>query len=1211
MTTKRKSKFIHLHVHSHYSLLDGLGKIDDLLARAKELGMDTLALTDHGVMYGAIEFFRKAKEYGIKPIIGCEMYLAANGMKNKQPRIDDKRYHLLLLAKNEKGYRNLIQLVTLAHLKGFYYKPRVDKALLKKYSEGLVATSACAAGEIPQAILANTPDKARKAIKEYQEIFGKDDFYLELEYHKRSEDQKKINKALVKLSKETGAKLVATCDAHYVKLEDKDAQDVLVCIQQNKKVGDDDRMKMTKFDLYLKSSEEMEKHFADLPQALASTLEIGKKCNFSPQMGGTILPYFKIPGSQNPDDYLETQCLKGMDYRYGKKPSAKIMERLNYELEIIKKMGYSSYFLIVADFVNWAKDNKIIVGPGRGSAAGSIVSYLLKITNIDPIKYELLFERFLNPDRISMPDIDIDFADNRRDEVIEYVAKKYGRDRVAQIITFGTMAARAAVRDAGRALDYPYDFCDKIAKEVPMFTNLHDALEKSKELQRMYDDDQAVKTVIEMAKKLEGVARHASTHACGVVISKDPLVHYVPLQRNVSAGKDKEESIVTQYEGKSIEALGLLKMDFLGLKNLTVLQNIVDIIRAKYGKEINLDKIPVNDSKTFKLFSQGETTGVFQFESAGFKRYLKELVPTRFQDLIDMVALYRPGPMDWIPDYIAGKLGKRKITYLHPKLEPILGKTYGIVVVQEQVIEIAKQLAGFTAGEADYLRKAMGKKIKKLMDEQRDKFILGCIDNKIKGGTAEKIWDFIKPFAGYGFNWAHSACYAMIGYQTAYFKAHYPMEFMAALLSSDENNIERIAIEIEESRKIGIPVLVPNVNESHGRFAAIDKGKKGNSFIRYGLNAVKNVGKNVTRAIVDERKKNGKYKNIADFVQRVESKDLNKKSLESLAKSGALDEIAERGAVLANVGEILKYAREFREIKKRGQKSLFGESSKADENMDTFSLNLTETTKIDKKERLGWEKELLGVYITDNPLKAYEDYLSTSVTPIAQLQQEYADDNDPEADTPSQGFNNFQKGEKAVKIGGIIITTKKIYTKNNQEMAFIEIEDLTGRLELVVFPNIYAKLTDLWQEDKVIWVDGKVNDKDGSLKILCDDAGEITKNTEQKAKKEKNNKKKQASSATSSTFLKKNNSGAKDSTKEREGTLLIDYNQENGNSSEIKKLLARLGEGKGKIILKLEGKDGNKSSNIKIAGAYDFYGDSFDQLKNYLKVKGMKWKLEN
>jgi DNA polymerase-3 subunit alpha len=1209
MPAKRKSKFIHLHVHSHYSLLDGLGKIDDLLARAKELGMDTLALTDHGVMYGAIEFFRKAKEYGIKPIIGCEMYLAVNGMKNKQPRVDDKRYHLLLLAKNETGYRNLIKMVTLAHLKGFYYKPRVDKALLKKYSEGLVATSACAAGEIPQAILANTLNKARKAIKDYQEIFGKDDFYLELEYHKKSPDQKKINEALVKLSKETGAKLVATCDVHYVKLEDKEAQDVLVCIQQNKKVGDDDRMKMTKFDLYLKSDQEMEKHFADLPQALANTLEIGAKCNFSPQMGKIILPYFKIPGSQSSDDYLRAQCLKGMDYRYGKKPNAKVMERLDYELGIIKKMGYSSYFLIVADFVNWAKDNKIIVGPGRGSAAGSIVSYLLKITNIDPIRYELLFERFLNPDRISMPDIDIDFADNRRDEVIEYVEKKYGRDRVAQIITFGTMAARAAVRDAGRALDYPYDFCDKIAKEIPMLTNLHDALEKSKELQKMYDGDQAVKIIIEMAKKLEGVARHASTHACGVVISKEPLVNYVPLQRNVSASKEKEESIVTQYEGKSIEALGLLKMDFLGLKNLTVLQNIVDIIRGKYGKEINLDKIPVDDTKTFKLFSQGETTGVFQFESAGFKRYLRELKPTHFQDLIDMVALYRPGPMDWIPDYIAGKHGKRKITYLHPKLEPILGKTYGIVVVQEQVIEIAKQLAGFTAGEADYLRKAMGKKIEKLMDEQRDKFILGCIDNKIKGKTAEKIWDFIKPFAGYGFNWAHSACYAMIGYQTAYFKAHYPVEFMAALLSSDENNIDRIAIEIEESRKIGIPVLVPSVNESHGRFAAIDKGKNGGTCIRYGLNAVKNVGKNVARAIVDERKKNGKYESIADFVQRVKSKDLNKKSLESLAKSGALDEIAEREAVLANIDEILKYAREIREIKKRGQKSLFGESSENDKNINAFSLSLAETADIDKKEHLSWEKELLGVYITDNPLKEYEEYLNTNVTSVAQLQQEYSNDDSQETDEPSQKFNNFQKREKSVKVGGIIIKTKRIYTRNNQEMAFVELEDLTGRLELVVFPNVYAKLVDLWEEDKVIWVNGKVSDKDGSLKILCDDAGEITKNMKQDLKNK--NKKKQFSSLTSP---EKKNIEVKGKTvliKDREGTLLIDYNQENGNSPEIKKLLSRLNKGKGKIVLKLKGKNGDNPSSIKIAGVYDFHGDSFEQLKNYLKVKGMKWKLEN
>jgi DNA polymerase III subunit alpha len=1205
MLSKKKPKFVHLHVHSHYSLLDGLGKIDDLLARTKELGMDTLALTDHGVMYGAIEFFKKAKDYGVKPIIGCEMYLAANSMKNKQPKIDDKRYHLLLLVKNETGYRNLIQLVTKAHLEGFYYKPRVDKKLLAKYSKGLIATSACAAGEVPQAILANNLGKAKKNIREYQKIFGKNNFFLELEYHENSENQKKINKSLVKLSKETGAQLVATCDVHYVKPEDKEAQDILVCIQQNKKVEDEDRMKMTDFDLYLKSPQEMEKHFADLPEALANTVKIGKRCNFYPRMGKTILPHFEIPGSQSPAEYLKNLCFQGLNYRYGKKPSAKIIKRLNYELGIIKKMGYSSYFLIVADFVNWAKDNKIIVGPGRGSAAGSIVSFLLKITNVDPIKYELLFERFLNPDRISMPDIDIDFADNRRDEVIDYVAKKYGRDKVAQIITFGTMAARAAVRDAGRALNYPYDFCDKIAKEIPFFTDLEGALKKSSEFQKMYDGDPAVQKVIEMAKRLEGVARHASTHACGVVISKEPLVKYVPLQKNVSSGKNREEAIVTQYEGKSIESLGLLKMDFLGLKNLTVLQNVVDIIRAKYKKEINLDKIPIDDPATFKIFSQGETTGVFQFESAGFKRYLKELKPTQFQDLIDMVALYRPGPMDWIPDYIAGKHGKRKITYLHPKLEPILGKTYGIVVVQEQVIEIAKQLAGFTAGEADYLRKAMGKKIKKLMDEQRDKFILGCIDNKIKGRTAEKIWDFIKPFAGYGFNWAHSACYAMIGYQTAYFKAYYPAEFMAAVLSSDENDIDRIAIEIEECRKMNIPVLPPNVNESFGRFAAIDKKEEENSFIRYGLEAVKNVGKNVVKSIVQERKKNGKYKNIADFSQRVASKDLNKKSLESLAKSGALDEIADRGKVLANIDKILKYAKEARDNKRRGQRSLFGDNLEVKKkNDDIFSFG--EGIKVGKKERLSWEKELLGVYITDNPLKEYEDFLRENTTPIMQLQHDFLGEDEEQKDWETHHF----KGEgDSVKVGGIIVKVKKIYTKNNQEMAFIELEDLTGRLELVVFPNVYSRFSEILKEDKAIWVEGKMNDKEGNLKILCDNVGGID---EAIGDKTANQRKKMDKKLQHSFPLKEESKKEKKiSSGEKEKILFIDYARKNGNSTEIKRLLSLLDRGEGKIIFRLKEKKTKTASNIKIAGTYNFSGDSFDQLKNYLKIKGMRWELKN
>ena len=1262
---KNKLEFTHLHVHSHYSLLDGLGKIEDLLARAKELGMKSLALTDHGTMYGAVEFYQKAKEQGVRPIIGCEMYVTPGDMESKQPKLDEKRYHLVLLAKNEKGYKNLMKLVTEAHLRGFYYKPRIDKELLAKHSEGLIGTSACMAGEIPQAIRVNAHKKAKKLLKEYQEILGRDNFYLEIEPPAGSEIQRKVNKGIIELARETETPLVATSDVHYVKKEDKEVQDVLLCIQQNKKVQDKQRLKMTTFDLYLKSAEEMATEFPEAPEALTNTMKIAEQCQFDLKMGKSVLPYFEIPANQDENNYLRKLCLEGVKERYGKGDSKEveheneIKERLDFELEVIAKMGYASYFLIVADFVNWAKNNKIVVGPGRGSAAGSIVSYLLGITNVDPIKYELLFERFLNPDRISMPDIDIDFADNRRDEVIEYVAKKYGRDKVAQIITFGTMAARAAIRDAGRALDHPYEVCDKIAKEVPMFTKLEDALNKSQELARLYKEDPGAKQIINMARRLEGVVRHASTHACGVVITKDSLTEYAPLQRNTSSGKEKTESIVTQYEGKSVEALGLLKMDFLGLRNLTILQNVIDIIRAKYKEEVDLDKIPMADKKTLELFAKGETTGVFQFESAGFKRYLKELQPSRFQDLIDMVALYRPGPMEWIPDYIAGKHGKRKITFLHPKLKPILEKTYGIIVVQEQVMEISKQLAGFTAGEADYLRKAMGKKIKKLMEEQRDKFVLGCINQGIKGTTAEKIWDFIKPFAGYGFNWAHSACYAMIGYQTAYFKAHYPVEFMAALLSSDEDNTDRITIEIDECRKMGIEVKPPDVNASYGRFAVINEG--GKAFIYYGLNAVKNVGKHIAKVIVEERKKNGEFKSVADFAKRVLDKDLNKKSLESLAKSGALDSIGEREEVLENVDRILKFAKEMREIKERGQSSLFGGGESEDDDAWGTGLDLTldpvstegEAAEKDKaKQRLTWEKELLGVYLTDNPLREYEPFLRTEVKPINQLAKIYQESEAKRGNGINGGngqFNGYPGGYQRnvnrapkAKVAGMITKVKKIFTKNNQEMVFAEIEDLSGSLELVVFPKIYAKDTQVWQEDKVIWAKGKMDDKDGNLKILCDQAGEITERMLNRARKkeaeggtaveesetEAESKKNQAGDNSVNISVgkvkpaddsenispgsekndtpKSNNVDTTNENFKNAGDLVIQYDQEKGNASQIKALLKELRPGEGKIILAVNENNG-ATNQVKIAGTYDFSGPEFQALTDYLEAKEMKF----
>ena len=833
-------KFVHLHTHSHYSLLDGLAKIDDLINAAKEDGASALALTDHGVMYGAIEFFQKCKKADIKPIIGVEAYLAPNSRHDKVSKADESNYHhLILLARDKEGYNNLIKLTGIAHLEGYYYKPRIDWKVLEKYSKGLIGLTACLGGEIPHLILSGKEEKAKKRILEYNKLFGQDNFYLELQDHADLEGQDQVNKKLIEFSRELNVPLVATNDIHYLKKEDDEAQDVLLCLQNKKKMDDRDRMNMTGVDYSMRPARDMIEAFKDAPGAIENTIKIADKCNLEIELGNIQLPHFEVPKGEDGNSLLRKWCEEGIEKRYGEHgqkspqpPFTKggsyqesppllkgargisdqlmkdVKKRLDFELEVIKKMGWPSYFLIVADFVNWAKDNGIVVGPGRGSAAGSLVCYLTGITNLDPLKYDLLFERFLNPDRISMPDIDLDFADVRRDEVIRYVEEKYGKDHVAQIITFGTMAARAAVRDVGRVLDYPYDYCDKLAKMIPMFTKIDEALKTVSELKEIYKED-AGKKIIDFARKLEGVARHASTHACGVIITKDPLNEYVPLQFASSSDK----SIVSQYSLHPTEDLGILKMDFLGLKNLTIIESAIRIIKNTRGIEIDIDKIPLDDKRAYKLFQKGETTGVFQFESSGMKRYMRELKPTDFEDIIAMVALYRPGPMEWIPDYIAGKHGRKKPKYLHEKLEPILKKTYGVAIYQEQVMQMARDLAGFTMAEADVLRKAVGKKIVKLLVEQKEKFIDGCVKNGINSMLAEKIFSFIEPFAGYGFNRSHAACYALIGYQTAYLKARWPTEFMAALLTADQQNIDRIAVEIEECRKMGIEVKSPDINQ--------------------------------------------------------------------------------------------------------------------------------------------------------------------------------------------------------------------------------------------------------------------------------------------------------------------------------------------------------------------------------------------------------------
>jgi len=1052
-------KFTHLHVHSHYSLLDGLPKIDELLDYVKESGMDSVALTDHGALYGAVEFFKKAKEREIKPIIGCEMYMAFEKMTQERPNIDAVRYHLLLLAKNEEGYRNLVKLLTKAYLEGFYYKPRIDDETLAQYSSGLIGSSACLQGRIPQLILAKKLKEAETLALKYNDIFGKGNFYLEIQSHPNIKEQKIINDALISLSKKTGIPLVATNDTHYLRPEDADVQDILMLINTGADPNDPERLTMKSDDFSLRTPERMIQDFKDVPEAIENTQKIAEACNFQFELGKAKLPQFAVPSGEKPDDYLEKLCREGLKTKFGENPTKEVTDRLNYELQVIKQTGFSSYFLIVQDFVKWAKENRIVVGPGRGSVGGSLAAYLLNITNVDPLKYNLLFERFLNPDRVSLPDIDLDFTDRRRDEVIHYVAQKYGKDKVAQIITFGTMASRAVIRDVGRALGYAYSYCDTIAKMIPFGLTLEDTLKKVSEFKALYEQDERARKLIDFAKKLEGVARHASTHACGVVISNTPLDDIVPLQHPTQ----NDETIVTQYEMHSIEDLGLLKMDFLGLKNLTIIEDTLARIYAIHGVNLNIETIPHDDKPSYKLLQKGETVGVFQLESDGMRRYLKQLKPSEFEDIIAMVALYRPGPMQLIPDYIARKQKKQQVEYIHPKLKPILENTYGIPVYQEQIMRIAKDMAGFTLAEADVLRKAIGKKIKKLLMAQKEKFIAGMKKNEIRDDIAQQIWYWIEPFASYSFNRSHAAAYATIAYQTAYLKAHYTPEFMSALLTSERNDVDRIAILIEETKKMGIEVLPPDINESFTFFSVVPKKNQ----IRFGLSAIKNVGTNIVETIVKERKAQGPYTSIENFISRINSKDLNKKSLESLIKAGVFDKMAERNQLLKNLEMLLEYGRENQKTKTNGQAGLF------DGMGFNNSIHLSMAIPASEKERLTWEKELLGLFVTSHPLNGYQKILERKVISIAKVSQ-------------SQPRRNTK-----VKIGGIISNIKKIITRTGRPMLFVNVEDLDSKIEVVVFPSIIEKNPAVFQENKIVMIMGRLDSKDGVPKVICEQIEEV------------------------------------------------------------------------------------------------------------------------
>ena len=1040
--------FVHLHAHSHYSLLDGLSKVPDLVERAKAQGARALALTDHGVMYGAVEFYKECHKAGVKPIIGNEIYITQGDIADRELKRGEKNfYHLTLLAKDYEGYVNLMRLTTEAHLRGFYYRPRVDHATLTKYAKDLVCLSGCLGSELHQTILHGTPEKAREIALWHKNLFG-DDYYLELQHHPNIADQQTVNNALIGLGQELNIPLVVTTDSHYLCADDAEAQDVLLCVQTGSKMDDVNRFSMKGEVFDLRDPQEVIAAFAHVPEAAANTLKVADKCNLEIPTGGMILPSFDLPEGVDLQTYLDQEVERGLIVRFGESVPEAVREQASFEMAVITQMGYQSYFLIVADFVNWAKRQGILVGPGRGSATGSMVSYALGITSINPLQHGLLFERFLNPDRISMPDIDLDFADDRRSEVIDYVVEKYGRGRVAQIITFGTMASRAAIRDVGRAIGMAYGEVDRIAKMVPppqqgKHTPLSVHLQNVQELKEVYESDTRVRKLLDLAQKLEGTVRHASTHAAGVVIGDKDLTHYTPLQYAPTG----DQQLITQYSMNPIETVGLLKMDFLGLKNLTIIKNTLRIVRKIHDQEVDLDKLSFDDAKTFELLAAANTTGVFQLEGDGMRRYLKELKPTVFDDIVAMVAMYRPGPIEFVPDFIARKHGQRKIEYLHPKLEPILKSTYGIAIYQEQVMQISRELCGFTRGEADVLRKAMGKKIPKLLAEQKEKFIDGALANGVSPAVAQQLFHFIEPFALYGFNRAHSVSYATISYWTAYLKAHFPNAFMAALMTSDQQDLDKIAKNIAECEHMGIKVLPPSVNKSFTGFAVV----KETGDITFGLNAIKNVGQKVSDTIAEERQVHGPYADLTDFIKRAGREVVNRKTIESLALAGALDEFGDRKGLYQNLDTILGFATGFYQRQDSVQEALFGEAEVG--GSETIQLHPGEV--VTDREKLAWEREYLGTFVSKHPLKELMPKLEGIVKPIKALSN--LDDN--------------QTGT----VAGIITRVQKVFTKTRDAMLFVTLEDLGGTIEAVVFPKIFEQTGAIWERDRVVIVSGMIN----------------------------------------------------------------------------------------------------------------------------------------
>jgi len=1051
-------KFAHLHVHTEYSLLDGMCRIPQLIARTKELGMDSLAITDHGAMYGVIDFYVAAKEAGIKPIIGCEVYVAETDCRSREPAHKNPD-HLTLLVKNEQGYRNLLQLVTKSYLEGFYYKPRVDKELLKLHHDGLIALSGCAHGELARLILEGRNDELTRAASWYKEVFG--DYYLEIQRHPIPELEQ-INQELISLSSKLNIPPVATFDVHYVDEKDAPAHELLLCVQTNTSVYDEKRLKMAGDFFYLKSPEEVEQLFADLPQAVENTQAIADMCQLELDFTKLHLPHLELPQGRKADDFLAELCWQGLGKRY-QEPGTEVKERLSHELDVIQKTKFAHYFLVVWDIISFARERGIYFGV-RGSAAASLALYCLGVTDVDPLAYGLVFERFLNVERRELPDIDLDFQDDRRDEVLAYVNQKYGSDHVAQIITFGTMGARAAIRDTGRALGMPYAQVDRVARLIPLelTITLDRALEQSRELYDIYQQDAAIRNLIDSAKKLEGIVRHGSTHAAGVVIAHEPLIEYVPLQL---LGKGEQRTVMTQFHMGNIARLGLLKMDFLGLSNLTILAKVKGIIAQNRGIPLDLQHIPLDDARTFELLASGETKGIFQLESSGMRRYIKELKPTNFSDIAAMVALYRPGPMEQIPTFIRAKQGIAPIHYPHLILKEILEETYGVIVYQEQVIFIAQALAGYSLGQADILRKAMGKKIATVMKKEERNFIAGAKKNNIPPELAREVFSLIEPFAGYAFNKAHSVSYGLIAYRTAYLKANYPIEYMVALLDTYSDNMDKVRSAIAECRRLGIKVLPPDISKSHASFA-IEKDDENNPAIRFGLASIKNVGFSPIEHILSGRDSEGDFKSIEDFCSRTDLRNINKKVLESLIKVGAFDSLGSRKTLLESLNKIISLAQAKQRAKESGQVSMFdvwGPSS------PTPRVGYEQAEEeVSAKQKLIWERELLGVYFSQ-PL----DFLAREPSSPG---------------TVSCGEINMDMGDETVTVTGMVVSLRQAHTRDNRPFVVASIEDLDASIEVIAWPRLYESTQGIWQEGNILTIKGLVKVRDGEVQLNCQEA---------------------------------------------------------------------------------------------------------------------------